>query len=98
MGFIYPYFPKSDRIIGLPELIPGLTQNFQDSYLEPLHEFKKIYVAGLLNQNLQKNEEFLEKNYNVIVNHAECKNYVTYVDTVVLCPAVIHPLKTGGLP
>lgn len=89
MGFIYPYFPQSDRIMGLPERIPGLTQKFQNSYLAPLHEFKQIYIAGLLNADFHANEAFLEKNYGISVDREKCQNYVTYVDTVVLCPAKI---------
>ena len=92
LGFIYPYFPPSDQIIGLPERIPGLTQKFQDSYLRPLHEFKKIYVAGLVNGDFPGLEAILEKQYNIQIDHAKCRNYVTDVSTVVLCPAKLVKL------
>lgn len=86
LGFVLPYFPLDDRIIGLPERIGGVTQKFQGKYLEPLSEDRKIYYLTDA-RDLRKQQKFLVSNYHVVIDYGKCARYQTFPYAVAVCPA-----------
>lgn len=90
LGFVLPYFPVDDRIIGLPERIPGLTMKFQDKYLKPLREYQKIYYLTAA-ADLRIHGKFLKSNYHIMIDYGKCVLYRTTAYTVAVCPAHREP-------
>ncbi|WP_155856344.1 hypothetical protein [Acidiphilium cryptum] len=88
LGFILPYFPLDDRIIGLPEHL-GITQKFQKKYLRPLLDYKNIYY--LTDAAEIKNDRELPAHYGVTVNYENCSIYKTSIYPVAVCPVQHTP-------
>ena len=91
IGFVLPYFPRSDRIIGLPESIPKLTPVFQNVYLRKLRRFKgKMYYLSQYNKSLSVVKEHatqLRREYNINIKYSSCKEIKTNLYPVALCTA-----------
>lgn len=89
MGFVLPYFPSSNGVIGLPERIIGLTQRFQKSYLRKLRNFKgDIYYLSEYNKSLsivKKHAEYLRRTYNLNIVYDSCKEIKTSIYPVAVC-------------
>jgi hypothetical protein len=91
IGFVLPYFPSSDRIIGLPERIGGLTPAFQDVYLRKLRVFKgKMYYLSQYNKSLsvvKAHATQLKQIYNIKLKYSSCKEIKTNLYPLALCTA-----------
>ena len=86
LGFVLPYFPNTDKIIGIPERIPYLTSRFQEQYLGKLRKSKKIFYVSA-STNLKKHDLLLSKTYGVFVDFHHCRKYNTSAFVVAVCPA-----------
>lgn len=87
LSYILPFFPNSNRIIGLPTAIP-LTQKFLDSYLQPLHDYKKIYVVSLSDKKVfNESQNFLYSTFKIFIDKQSCKTYTPYSSPFVVCEA-----------
>ncbi len=94
LGFIIPYFPNTDKIIGIPERIPYLTSRFQKEYLGKLQDSKRIFYVSLVT-NLTKHKLLLSKTYGLLVDFHNCKKYNTSAFAIAICPAT---LRNSGAP
>lgn len=94
MGYVLPFFPSSDRMMGVPEKLGlGLTPVFYKTYLEPLKTFDKIFVVfDRSNSNLESDQEVLKKTFNLIVDSKNCKSYTTHAGNISVCPAHKAPV------
>lgn len=88
MGYVLPFFPESDQIMGLPESFLGLSPEFYKSYEKPLQNFDKIFVVFSLSPtNLDNDLASLKTTFNLIVDTKNCKLYTTHAGDLSICPA-----------
>lgn len=93
MGYILPYFPKDDKVIGIPERIGRLTSVFQERYLAPLKDSnKRIFYVGT-KKTIERRSIYMRKDYNITIEKNNCRYYNTNFDRIAICPA--KRLKTG---
>jgi hypothetical protein len=96
LGFILPYFPNTDHIIGIPERIPYLTSRFQKRYLSRLHESNKFFYVSLIT-NLKKHDILLRNVYGISINFDNCEKYHTSAFSIAICPANRRNSDTSAL-
>ena len=91
MGFVLPYFPSSDRVIALPEGIPGVTQRFQEAYLRRLKDATgHIYYLSEYNKSLsivKRHVKFLRQAYGLNIMYNQCKEIKTNIYPIAICAA-----------
>ncbi|KDM66914.1 hypothetical protein [Acidiphilium sp. JA12-A1] len=94
LGFMVPYFPDTDQVIGIPERIPYLTTRFQKNYLKKLSKAKDIYYLSS-SPNIERHKLLLAEMYGIHVDFQRCERYHTAAADVAICPA---RRRTSGLP
>lgn len=89
LGFVLPYFPSDNHIIGLPERIGRLRNKFQHSYLKILKTFSgPIYYLTEFNPSLsiaRKHSQFLDDVYHLKIEFDTCKQIKTSIYPVAIC-------------
>ncbi len=90
MGFILPYFPDNDIVLGLPMRIPA-TNKFEQVYLRKFKTWNgKIYYVSEYDEslsNVKKHAAYLVQNYNLSINYKSCKRIDTSIYPIAICSA-----------
>ncbi len=88
-GFVVPFFPHNDQVIGLPERIPGVTQLFDKKYLAKLSRAgRNIWYVDQYSPSLgfvKAHAAFLLSAYHLKVEFSTCKSYPSMAYPIAVC-------------
>lgn len=91
IGFVLPYLPSGDTVVGIPEKWVSFTKAFKNKYMQNLHTFNgKMYYLSEYTKSLdlvKKHASFLKVSYGITINYNTCKAIKTNIYPIVLCAA-----------
>jgi hypothetical protein len=91
IGFVLPYFPSGDAVVGIPEKWVRFTKEFKNKNMKSLHTFNgKMYYLSEYTKSLdlvRKQALLLKMSYNITINYNACKDIKTNIYPIVLCAA-----------